>query len=80
VKITLGSNDGAKMWINNAVVYNKHAARNAVADHEILSINLKKGKNTILVKIENIGANWGLYIRLIDPKNELKIKMFEDDK
>ncbi|RLD63192.1 MAG: hypothetical protein DRI95_12025 [Bacteroidetes bacterium] len=78
VKITLGSNDGAKMWVNNNIVYNKHAGRNAVADQEIFTVKLKKGKNRILVKIENLGASWGLYLRIIDPENELKIKKYED--
>lgn len=76
VKITLGSNDGAKMWINDDVVYNVHAGRNAVADHEILKVKFKKGKNRILVKVENLGASWGLYLRIIDPENELKIHRF----
>jgi hypothetical protein len=78
VKITLGSNDGAKMWINKEVVYNKHAGRNAVADEEIFTVKLKKGKNEILVKIENLGASWGLYLRIIDSDNELKIKKFKN--
>ena len=78
VKITLGSNDGAKMWINKEVVYNKHAGRNAVADQEVLTVKLKKGKNRILVKVENMGASWGLYLRIVDPENELKVKRFED--
>jgi len=76
IKITLGSNDGAKMWVNDAIIYNKHAGRNAVADHEILTVKLKKGKNKLLVKVENLGASWGLYVRIIDSKNELKIKKF----
>jgi hypothetical protein len=78
VKITLGSNDGAKLWINKEVVYNKHAGRNAVADQEVFTVRLKKGKNKVLVKIENLGASWGLYLRIVDPENELKIKKFED--
>ncbi|MEN8194173.1 MAG: amidohydrolase family protein [Bacteroidota bacterium] len=78
VKVTLGSNDGAKMWINNDVVYSLHVGRNAVADQEIFSVKLKKGTNKILVKVENIGASWGLYMRIVDPNNELKIKQFKD--
>ncbi len=78
IKMTLGSNDGAKMWINDKVVYNRHAARNAIADHEILTAELKKGKNKILVKIENIGASWGLYLRVVDPKEELEIIQFSE--
>lgn len=76
-RITLGSNDGAKMWVNNEVVYNKHVGRNAVADHEILTIKLKKGKNKILVKVENIAASWGLYLKVIDTEKELEIKKFD---
>lgn len=78
VKITLGSNDGAKMWVNNDVVYNRHVARNAILDQEILKVKLKKGKNKILVKVENLGASWGLYLRVIDPTNELKIVQFSN--
>jgi len=78
VKITLGSNDGAKMWINKEVVYNKHAGRNAVADQDVFTVKFKKGENKILVKVENMGASWGLYLRIVDPENELKIKKFED--
>ena len=78
VKITFGSNDGAKMWINNEVVYNVHKGRNAVADQEMLTVNFKKGKNKILVKIENLGASWGLYLRIVNLENELQIRQFED--
>ncbi len=70
--ITLGSDDGAKVWINGELVYNKTIWRGAVQDEELLDVNLKKGKNTILVKIENNIGGWGLIIRIVDPKNELK--------
>ncbi len=78
VNMTLGSNDGAKMWINNEVVYNKHAGRNAVADQETLNIKFKKGENKILVKVENLGASWGLYLRVVDPKEEIEVVQFAD--
>jgi hypothetical protein len=74
IKLTLGSNDGAKLWINNAVIYNEHVGRGAVADQVFLDANLNKGINHILVKVENLGSNWGLYLRLVDPDKELMIK------
>ncbi len=74
IKITLGSNDGAKLWVNNKVIYNEHVGRGAVADQVFLDADLKKGTNHILVKVENLGINWGLYLRLVDPKRELVIK------
>lgn len=64
------------MWVNKNVVYKKHESRPAIVDEEIFYIKLKKGTNKILVKIENIGANWGLYLRIIDADNELKIVDF----
>ena len=70
-KITIGSNDGAKVWVNGQVVYNEHVARGAVADQVFVNIKLKKGKNNILAKVENLGNNWGLYVRIIDPNSEL---------
>jgi len=41
IKITLGSNDGAKMWINGDIIYNRHVGRNAVPDQDILDVKLK---------------------------------------
>jgi hypothetical protein len=72
VKITFGSNDGAKIWVNGSVVYNVHTGRNAVPDQEVININLKKGRNRFLIKVENLGANWGLFLRIIDPGKELE--------
>ena len=74
IKITLGSNDGAKLWVNNEVIYNEHVGRGAAADQVFLEADLKEGQNHILVKVENLGSNWGLYLRLVDPKKELVIK------
>ena len=70
--ITFGSDDGAKVWINGELIYNKTIWRGAVTDGEFLDINLRKGKNTILVKVENNTGGWGLVLRVIDPENELK--------
>ena len=76
ITITLGSNDGAKMWVNNELVYNVHAGRAAFPDQDMIPVNLKKGLNKILVKIENLGANWGLYLRMINPGKELKMQQY----
>ena len=76
VKITLGSNDGAKIWVNGKIVYNLHVGRNAVPDQDVLNVNLKKGRNKFLIKVENLGANWGLFLRIIDPKKALEFVNF----
>ena len=71
--ITLGSDDGAKVWINKELVYSRHIWRGAVPDDEFLNVHLKKGTNTILVKVENRGAGWEMIVRVVDPEGELRI-------
>jgi len=76
ITLTLGSNDGAKIWLNDEVIYNVHVGRSAIADQIFLNVHLKKGTNKILAKVENLGANWGLYMRIVDKKNIIKLCEF----
>lgn len=76
ITLTLGSNDGAKLWLNGEVIYNEHVGRSAIADQVFLKVQLKKGSNKLLAKVENLGANWGLYMRIVDKTKSVKIKEF----
>jgi hypothetical protein len=76
VTITLGSNDGAKLWLNGQAIYCYKRGRNAVADQNIIKTTLHKGANRLLAKIENLGGNWGLYVRVFDPDHVLTLKSF----
>lgn len=78
VKLTLGSNDGAMVWVNGEVVYSLHVGRNAMADQDFITVNFNRGTNKILVKVENLGANWGLYLRVINPEKDFEIIKYED--
>ena len=73
--ITLGSDDGARVWINGELVYSKHIWRAAVPDDEFLDVQLKEGKNTLLVKVENRGAGWETIVRVVDPEGELILSL-----
>jgi len=74
--LTLGSNDGAKIWLNGEIIYNEHVGRSAIADQVFLKVHLKKGSNTLLTKVENLGANWGLYMRIVDKTGSVELKEF----
>ena len=74
--LTLGSNDGAKIWLNGEVIYNEHVGRSAIADQVFLKVHLKKGSNKLLAKVENLGASWGLYMRIVDKTKSVKINEF----
>jgi len=76
ITLTMGSNDGAKIWLNDEVIYNLHVGRSAIADQVFLDVHLKKGKNKILAKVENIGASWGLYMRVVDTENIIRFSEF----
>jgi hypothetical protein len=66
-KIGLGSNDGAKVWVNGEPVFIHHIGRNAAPNQESFGVKLRAGKNAVLVKIENWGARWELYLSVQDP-------------
>jgi len=64
--LTLGSNDGAKVWVNGEQVYAKHIGRGARPHDERIPIRLREGPNQVLLKVENWGAGWGFYVAIVD--------------
>ncbi len=73
MKFTFGSDDGAKVWINGKLVYNEHAWRALGWDGDIIEAGLKKGTNSILVKVEDKWLGWEMIMRIIDPENEIEV-------
>ena len=63
----LGTNDGAKVWLNGKVIHVNHRPRIVEIDDDYLRLQLKKGKNLLLLKIDNGGGRWGFALR---PVNE----------
>ncbi|RKY08555.1 MAG: hypothetical protein DRP56_03915, partial [Planctomycetota bacterium] len=53
----LGSDDSFKAWVNGNLVGSERVARGCETDQNIMPVKLKKGLNTLLLKIEdNVGA------------------------
>jgi arylsulfatase A len=65
LKIGLGSNDGVKMWVNGKLVHENIVARTAVPNEDIISVPFIKGKNVVLLKIDQLGGGWGFYFSLM---------------
>jgi hypothetical protein len=62
VALSLGSDDGVKLWVNGRLVVNKKVTRNnAAADQEKATIQLAAGRNELLMKITNAGGTSGFY-------------------
>lgn len=61
LKVALGSNDGVKLWLNGALLLSSKASRVARPGDEQVTLPLKKGKNSVLLKIDQIAGGWGFY-------------------
>jgi len=57
--ISLGSDDGIRVWLNGAVVHENETGRGYSPDADTATVKLKVGMNRILVKVDNYVAGWG---------------------
>ncbi len=64
-KISFGSNDGGRLWVNGKQVWDYAPNRGIYPDQDILPVVLNKGKNTILFKVEEKGGMWRLALRFL---------------
>jgi len=62
----LGSDDGAEVWINGQSVHEFPFARAFVQRQDTFSVKLNKGKNLILVRIDQVGNRWSFGLELED--------------
>ena len=65
VVLSLGSNDGIKAWVNDKIVWNSPSPRPAEPDEDWVKVKLKKGDNSILLKVVQVIGNWGFYSRFL---------------
>ncbi len=64
--IGLGTNDGAQLFVNGDQVFDYPAMRGVKVDGDLIPVLLKKGKNTLLLKVEQHGNKWGFCLRFRD--------------
>lgn len=58
--LSLGSDDGIKVWLNGEQVHAKNALRPTKCDEEQAEIKFKAGANTLLIKVTQGGADFSL--------------------
>ncbi|MBM3308924.1 MAG: hypothetical protein FJY77_01595 [Candidatus Altiarchaeales archaeon] len=61
-----GSDDGVKIWLNNRLVHVNHIHRGTIGVTDKVELNLSKGWNLVVIKIENVVSGWGFYAKLLD--------------
>lgn len=63
---SLGSDDGYTLWVNGELIGRNAASRSLTPDEEKLPLTLKKGRNTVLFKIDDTAAGGGFALRFVD--------------
>jgi hypothetical protein len=62
VPVSLGSDDGLKLWLNGELLLSENVIRGAAPDQNEATLKLKAGKNRLLVKVSNVGGEWKFYV------------------
>jgi hypothetical protein len=70
-EMLLGTDDGAKLWVNGKEVFKTEATRAAAPGQNSVPVKLKKGTNAILLKVANGNNPHGFYFTLLS-KEETK--------
>ena len=63
--IIYGSDDGIKIWVNNAIIVEEDIYRSAYFEQNRVKVLFKKGLNKILIKSSQEAGNWWLYFRIL---------------
>jgi hypothetical protein len=62
----IGSDDGVKVWLNGELLHENWLYRGVVADNDRVPVTFKKGKNQLVLKIQNAMGPWGFCCRLLE--------------
>ncbi len=66
VTLGIGSDDSIKIWVNGIEEYRHHTSRPCRVDEDMVDITLRKGINSILLKITQNAGGWCFYFRVKD--------------
>ena len=75
--LSVGSDDGMKLWFNRKLVHNVDTHRSSSPGQEKIPVILKAGWNEILVRVDNRGGgDWNFYAEFRSPNNKEALKLF----
>jgi dienelactone hydrolase len=65
--LSLGSDDGVRVWLNGLRVHEHTGRRPLVFDEDRVEVPLVAGENAILVKLEQRRGPWSFSLRVLEP-------------
>jgi len=68
VLIGIGSDDGVKIWLNGELVHQNWVARPVNQDDDLIMLNMKKGNNRLIIKVQDIQQGWSFCCRPLGEK------------
>ncbi len=71
VPCAFGSDDGARIWLGERLVYENRARKSASPLETLLTLPLEPGWNRVVLAIENGTGEFGFYFRLLDAAVEI---------
>jgi len=65
--LRLGSDDGVRAWVNGELVHENLVDRGLALDQDQAPVQLKSGRNTLLLEITQGAGGWAYCARLTAP-------------
>ncbi|MGB7581280.1 MAG: hypothetical protein WBL85_02375 [Sedimentisphaerales bacterium] len=65
VEVRVGSDDGYKLWINHQLIATVHEYRAMEMDQETHKVKLNKGKNLLLIKVDQDTGEYQFMLRVV---------------
>jgi hypothetical protein len=66
--IWLASDDGARLYLDGALIFEGHHHDGVPTDHYRVPLRLSEGRHRLLLKVENVGYDVWFKLRLSDPE------------
>ncbi len=64
--LRIGSDDHVACWLNGAKIHSNRAFRRLTPDQDDVEAQLRAGSNYVLLKVINVGGDWGVTLRFAD--------------
>jgi pimeloyl-ACP methyl ester carboxylesterase len=73
IYFSLGSDDGAKVWLNGRLIHRVLLQRALALDEDGVGSDAVAGENHLLVKVQQGKGDWGFAVRMLDNPHELTV-------
>ncbi len=78
-QVKVGASDKFKVWLNDESVHQFTDRRPARPDADTVEVQLKEGWNTLVVRVNGVGPEHGIYLRLVGP-SDLRLSLRPEGK